>query len=137
MHLIKTTINRIYEVDSFQKEFCDTCGIPKTFSSFTSSSKNKYIKWLTLALSRLDYCIDSDMHLPEYEYIETYHDGKMYSIRNTKLPKNPRILYIYYPEKNIIILLCVFAEKHKNIYNHYKQVARKRIDILSEDKGED
>lgn len=121
----------IYQIDRFQKEFCKAFDVPARYFSLKGvHNKNKYVSWLRLSLEKLEHCNKQDMHLPDFEHIEYYDDGIIYVIRNTQLPKNPRVLYVYYPEEEAIILLVPFMEKHDHDYDAPKETARRRIDII-------
>lgn len=117
--------NNIYQVDCFQTEFLKTVKErPKK-----QGIKSRYQDWLVRSLAILDELGFNALSLPAFEKLND--TDRIYSIRYTKSIKNPRVLFVFFDGRNII-LLTSFLEKSKADYDKALEVAKNRLRLIKE-----
>lgn len=124
--------SNIYQVDSFWKEFLKAINFkepedPERLKRLVDN--NECIQWYYDRLDILDAHGRSCARRPKFEHLETKDGYALYSIRNTTSPLNPRIIFIFDDEDNVI-LLYPFLEKHDGDYEQAKTIAIKRAKLL-------
>lgn len=110
----------IYAVDCFEKEFQQL---------FDSASLHRYTQWLWRNLRNLEHygkkAIDGT-HIEKLNH-EKYD---LYSIRYARSKSNPRVIFVFATEDDVIILLCALLEKSQNDYKRAIQKAIARVKEL-------
>lgn len=125
MEILKNGMfSKVYEVDCFQKEFKD---MTKEKISLASPFP-RYQKWLIASLTVLEEMGIDALKLENCELLKNIKPN-LYSIRYPKSKLNPRVLYIYLDEGEVL-LLAVFKEKSKGDYARNIKLALNRLKIL-------
>ena len=126
MALIKFDDYRnIYQVEGFQKEFEEVLD--------ETDTNGRYHKWLRRKLSVLEANGYGGLIDRDFEKIEDTNP-KLYAIRYPKSKKNPRIVYAYV-DNGEVILLHTFLEKSKKTSSDYRaaiKIATNRLKSLQE-----
>lgn len=116
--------SNVYEVDCFQKEFRsmtkEKLSIDPPFP--------RYQKWLIGSLKVLEEYGEEAVRLKNFEQLENV-TPKLFSIRYPNSVLNPRVLYTYL-EDGEILLLAAFKEKSKKDYNRNIKLALNRLRML-------
>lgn len=125
MQLVRNRIfPKVYEVDSFQKEFMSI--IDEKF--VWSPPFPRYQRWLIGSLRILESLGKEAIKYKNFEQLDNTNP-KLYSIRYPKSKLNPRVLFVYW-EPDKIILLAAFKEKRKSDYARNIKLAKERIKQL-------
>lgn len=111
----------VYELDCFEDEFRQMTKEKLTLNP----PFPRYQQWLIRSLTVLEELQKDAIKLAGFEQLTTV-DPKIYSIRYPHAPLNPRVLYAYMDEGNII-LLAAFKEKNKSDYTRNIKVAQNRL----------
>ena len=116
--------SKIYEVECFQKEFNkmtkEKLAIKPPYP--------RYQKWLISSLTILEEHGKNAINLENFEQLENVKPN-IYSIRYPKSKLNPRVLYVYLDEGNIL-LLTAFKEERKSDYTRNVKMVKKRLKSL-------
>ncbi|HHU72180.1 MAG TPA: hypothetical protein GXZ21_09130 [Clostridiales bacterium] len=125
MDIVKNSMfSKIYEVDCFQKEF-------KKMTKEKLAIKPpypRYQKWLIASLTILEEYGKDAINLENFEQLESVKPS-IYSIRYPKSKLNPRVLYVYL-ENGDILLLTAFKEERKSDYTRNIKMVKKRLKAL-------
>lgn len=125
MDIVKNNMfSQIYEVDCFQKEFKEMSDEKFVFEP----PYPRYQKWLIGKLRVLEEFKEEAIKLRDFEYLEGT-SPKLYSIRYPKSKLNPRVIYAYLDEGEIL-LLTAFKEKNSSDYDRHIKLAQRRIKVL-------
>lgn len=125
MEIVKNAMfSKVYEVDCFKKEFKEM-----TKEKFSISPPfQRYQKWLIGSLTILEEQGLEVLKLKNFEQLENVKPN-IYSIRYPNSKINPRVLYVYLKEGEIL-LLAAFKEKNKSDYNRNIKMAQQRLKLL-------
>lgn len=115
----------VYEVDCFQKEFRSMTNEKLSFNP----PFPRYQKWLVRSLAVLEEYGVEAVRLQNFEQLENV-TPKLFSIRYPKSKLNPRVLYTYL-EDGEILLLAAFKEKSKKDYDRNVKLALSRLKMLN------
>lgn len=88
----------------------------------------RYQKWLIGSLKVLEEYGEEAVRLKNFEQLENV-TPKLFSIRYPNSVLNPRVLYTYL-EDGEILLLAAFKEKSKKDYNRNIKLALNRLRVL-------
>lgn len=125
MEILRNTMfSKIYEVDCFQKEFKE---LAKEKLSL-SPPFPRYQRWLISSLMNLEEYGMEALKLKNFEKLESVKPN-LYSIRYPQSRLNPRVLYVYLAEGEIL-LLAAFKEKNESDYNRNIKLAKQRLKLL-------
>lgn len=112
-------LDNIYLVEGFEEEF-----------DKITNNEERYKIWLTKSLAQLDVLGKEALKLPGFEKLKKISPN-IYSIRYPKSIINPRVLYIYFEGKKVI-LLKTFKEKKKSDYTKNIKIAKNIINKLND-----
>ena len=114
--------SHIFQVDSFDKDFCASIG----------KDKKMLISYRKRLRRRLKILEDNGKNATngyQFEFIEE----NLYSIRFPESKLNPRVLYAFISDDDMIILLTAFLEKNASDYEFGKVKARNIMRALKEE----
>lgn len=125
MEIVKNQLFRnVYEADCFSKEFREMT----KEKTVLNPPYPRYQKWLLRSLTILEELGREALKLSGFEQLKDT-EPELCSIRYPHSPLNPRVLFMYLGEGNIL-LLTAFKEKNKSDYARNIVVAQSRAEIL-------
>lgn len=111
--------DKVYYFDCFPKEFKEA-----------TNGEDRYRQWLARSLYILESKGKGAIILNQFEMLST-GSVQLYSIRYPKSKLNPRVIYFYLEDDNII-LVTAFKEKSNSDYKRGIRRAEERYTYISQ-----